>query len=79
MAKDRDKQGYNWDLFMKASILHEVVHWADWIGSPVGQHNAQPNADVWDSAHQVRRFNADVGFQFEEEAFYGIYSEEYVE
>lgn len=79
MAKDRDQLGDNWDLFMKATILHEMVHWADWIGSPVGQYSAQPNADVWDTAHQVWWRNADVGFQFEEEAFYGIYSEEYVE
>jgi len=79
IAKDRDQLGDNWDLFMKASILHEMVHWADWIGSPVGQYNAQPNANVWDSAHQEWWFDADVGFQFEEDAFYGIYSETYVE
>jgi hypothetical protein len=75
VAKDRDQLGPNWDLFMKANILHEMVHWADWTGD----HSVQPNANVWDRAHQVWWYDADVGFQFEEDAFYGIYSEEYVE
>lgn len=73
-AKDRDLLGPNWDLFMKANILHEMVHWADWR-----DRRAQPNRDVWDRAHQRWLYDADVGFQFEEEAFYGIYSDQYLD
>jgi hypothetical protein len=57
---------------MKAVILHEMVHWADWRDGV-----KQPNRDVWDAAHGRLLPDADVGFQFEEEAFKGIYSDQF--
>jgi len=74
-AKDGDQLTESWELFMKANILHEMVHWADWTAD----RRAQPNANVWDRAHQRWMYDADVGFQFEEEAFYGIYSDRYLD
>jgi hypothetical protein len=63
-----------WDLIFAASILHEMIHWGDFITD----HVRQPNRDVYDQVHQRWMRNADVGFQFEEEAFNGIYTVEYL-
>lgn len=61
-------------LIMKATILHEMIHWADFISD--GQK--QPNANIYDMVESRWVNNVDVGFQFESEAFYGIYTEEYL-
>lgn len=57
------------DLVMMAIVLHEMVHWGDYKAD--GVH--QPDARVYDPVAGTTR-TGDVGFQFEVEAFYGIYS-----
>lgn len=69
-----DYRGAAIELILKASILHEMVHWGDYKAD--GWH--QPDRDVYDQVHDEWLRDADVGFQFEEEAFYGIYTKEYL-
>jgi Metallopeptidase toxin 3 len=63
-----------YDLIMKATILHEMIHWGDYIKDQI----RQPNRDIYDNVHEKWLRNKDVGFQFEVEAFYGIYTKEYL-
>jgi hypothetical protein len=71
---EADQRSYSWSLIFAASILHEMVHWGDFISDGI----RQPNSDVYDQVHDRWWRNADVGFQFEEEAFNGIYTVEYL-
>ncbi len=76
--------GTNWDLIMRATIMHEMVHWGDWVKDEV----VQPNKPIVDPATlkvlKGKRLKSglyagmDVGFQFEAEVFYGIYSTKYL-
>lgn len=68
------RAGTNWGLVMMATILHEMVHWGDFIADGV----TQPDADIDDPATGKTLKNRDVGFQFEEAAFYGIYTDKYL-
>jgi hypothetical protein len=68
------RAGKPYDLIMLATILHEMVHWGDFIVD--GVH--QPDRDIYDIVHQVWLKDRDVGFQFEVDAFYGIYTREYL-
>ncbi|WP_156510513.1 hypothetical protein [Labrenzia sp. OB1] len=63
-----------YDLIMRATLLHEMVHWGDYIVDGT----TQPNATVIDPATGKVLHNRDVGFQFEVEAFYGIYTTKYL-
>jgi hypothetical protein len=62
-----------WDLIMKATILHEMIHWADYKDG-----TQQPDRTIEDPATGRKWVGADVGFQFEAQAFYGIYTREYL-
>ena len=71
--------GKPWDLIMKATILHEMVHWGDWITDLTDQPDAiiyDQVKDKWLEGKDGK--GVDVGFQFENEAFYGIYTKEYL-
>ncbi|HAS86500.1 MAG TPA: hypothetical protein DCS31_06865 [Candidatus Competibacteraceae bacterium] len=63
-----------YDLIMTATILHEMVHWGDFIFDYINQ----PDKDIYDSVKGKWLKGMDVGFQFENEAFYGIYTREYL-
>jgi hypothetical protein len=63
-----------WGLIMKATILHEMVHWGDYTVD--GSHQAKK--DIYDSAAGKWISEADAGYQFEVEAFYGVYSTKYL-
>lgn len=60
----------NWDLIMKSIILHEMVHWGDFKKD--GRH--RPNKRIYDPVEDKWMNDADAGYQFEIDAFYGIYS-----
>jgi hypothetical protein len=62
------------ELIVKATILHEMIHWADYADDQ--QH--RPTTNVIDNVTGATLRNVDVGFQFEIDAFYGIYTEEYL-
>jgi hypothetical protein len=62
-----------YDLIMKASILHEMVHWADHQDG-----HTQPDADRLDPMTNEMMRGIDVGFQFELEAFHAIYTREFL-
>lgn len=63
-----------YDLIMKATILHEMVHWGDFITDRAHQ----PDKNIYDSVKGKWLKGVDIGFQFENEAFYGIYTREYL-
>lgn len=63
-----------YDLIMMATILHEMVHWGDFIAD--GRY--QPDKTIYDPVKDKWLRRVDVGFQFEVEAFYGIYTREYL-
>jgi hypothetical protein len=72
--------GTEWDRVMRGTILHEMVHWGDFVAD--GQ--AQPDARVWDSLSDDWYDDgdgdafSDVGFQFEEAAFGAIWTRRHV-
>jgi hypothetical protein len=72
--KQVDQIPHAFELIMKATILHEMVHWGDEIKDKI----TQPRKDVFDPGSGQILEQRDVGFQFEVEAFYGIYTEEYL-
>lgn len=63
-----------YDLIMLATILHEMVHWGDLRADGI----KQPNKTVTDPATGKVLTDSDVGFQFEVEAFYGVYTTKYL-
>jgi len=68
------RTGKPWDLILKATLLHEMVHWGDFVKDGV----PQPDSDIYDVTKERWLKNADVGFQFEIEAFYAIYTKEFL-
>jgi hypothetical protein len=68
------RTGKPWDLILKATLLHEMVHWGDFIKDGV----RQPNGNVYDATNEKWLKDVDVGFQFEIEAFYAIYTKEFL-
>ena len=61
-----DHRDFDFELLMEATILHEIVHWGD-----ARDGHEQPDRPVYDTVSQnlVMR---DVGFQFEEAAYYSL-------
>lgn len=66
--KELDKLPYKFRLLMEAVLLHEMVHWGDQDDGV-----RQPNQDVYDTITGKLLKNKDIGFQFEEEAYPGIF------
>ncbi|WP_157738849.1 hypothetical protein [Labrenzia sp. VG12] len=68
------RTGKPWDLILKATLLHEMVHWGDYVADGV----RQPNGRIYDTVKGAWMNDVDVGFQFEIEAFYAIYTREFL-
>lgn len=63
-----------WDKVMLATILHEMVHWGDFVFDT----KKQKDSEIYDNVEEALVNGSDIGFQFEEAAFYGIYSDKFL-
>ena len=61
-----DMRNLDFETLMEATILHEIVHWGD-----AADGSTQPDQPVYDPVTQGL-VSRDVGFQFEEEAYYSL-------
>lgn len=69
--KDPDLSRTGFGLVTTATVLHEMVHWGDYISD--GIHS--PDRDIFDAGTGKILKNRGAGFQFEEEAFNAIYTD----